>query len=269
MALKDSLQKGTYLKTISIQHYLTSITIGSSTVHKLIFAVIGLCLATSVSQAETPPLSISTGDHPPFTSETLSGGGIVNSYISRIAERAGLTAEFHYMPWKRVIETARNGTYQASSYWYYSEEREADFIHVGPVSHEEEVFFVLTDSGVPEWENLEDLQGLRIGATLGYTYTSEFWDLGESGILTLSPAPESLSNFRKLLSARIDMFPMSRDVGWHIIANNFTEEEQARFTTLKKPLSIHRGFLLIPRVLPEGEQLAANLQRVIDSTPPE
>lgn len=236
---------------------------------KLIVAAIGLWLAASVSSAEVQPLTISTGEHPPFTSENLPGGGVVNSYISGIAKAAGFEVEFHYMPWKRVLETARNATHQASSYWYYSAEREADFIHVGPISREEEVFFVLADAGVPEWENLEDLQGLRIGATLGYTYTSEFWSLAERGVLTLSPAPENISNFRKLLSGRIDMFPMSRDVGWNIIANNFTEDEQARFTTLKTPLSVHSGFLLIPRALPEGEQIAADLQRVIDGRPPE
>ncbi|WP_300030013.1 transporter substrate-binding domain-containing protein [uncultured Roseobacter sp.] len=217
--------------------------------------------------ADVRSLMISSGQHPPFAGDALPEDGIVNSYVRRVAEEAGFVADIRYLPWARALETSRNANFQATSYWYYSEERNADFIHVGPVSQEAEVFFVLEDAGIPEWERLEDLSGYRIGATLSYTYTPEFWSLGESGVLTLSETPENESNLRKLLSGRIDLFPISEEVGWYMIRNLFSEEDQARFTTLKKPLNTHEGYLLVSRAAPQSEQIAADLQSAVDRLP--
>ena len=169
------------------------------------------------------------------------------------------------MPWKRALEATRDGLYDGTSYWYFSEEREADFIHVGPLVEERQVFFAITGPDVPEWSELEDLADLRIGVVPGFTYTPEFWELGESGVLTLSEAPSNEANLRKLLAGRIDVFPHSEAAGWHLIRQKFTEEEQARFVVLENSLTSSNGYLLISRVTPNSEQVAQALQAAADS----
>ena len=227
-------------------------------------AIIGLAFAT-VSHSETRTLSIATGSYAPFTGQDLPGEGVVNRSVRAIAKSAGFEISFNYMPWKRTLEATRRGMYDATSYWYYSEQREPHFIHVGPVMREREVFFTRTDADIPEWNELEDLAGLRIGVVPGYTYTPQLWDLGESGRLILSEATSDEANLKKLLAGRIDVYPMSETAGWHLISELFSEEEQARIRILDTPLVISGGYLLVSRSKPDAEDVAQALQNAVDA----
>ncbi|WP_306115930.1 MULTISPECIES: ABC transporter substrate-binding protein [unclassified Roseovarius] len=225
-------------------------------------AVIAL---STIARSDTTTLTLATGDYVPFTGENLPDGGVVNGIVQEVAARSGIDVEFEYMPWKRALEATRQGAYDGTSYWYYSEEREADFIHVGPLVEERQVFFAIAGPEVPTWSELEDLSGLRIGVVPGFTYTPELWELGESGVLTLSEATSNEANMRKLLAGRIDVFPHSEMAGWHLIRETFTEEEQARFVVLDNTLSSSDGYLLISRNMPNGEEVAKALQAAVDS----
>lgn len=226
--------------------------------------IISLAFAT-VSHSETRTLSIATGSYAPFTGQELPGEGIVNQSVRAIAKAAGFDISFNYMPWKRTLEATRRGMYDATSYWYYSAQRESHFIHVGPVMREREVFFTLAGADIPDWNALEDLSGLRIGVVPGYTYTPQLWELGESGQLILSEATSDEANLRKLLAGRIDIYPMSETAGWHLIRELFSESEQARLTVLDTPLVVSGGYLLISRSKPDAEAVAEALQNAVDA----
>ena len=111
-------------------------------VFSVIFAVFVMAHA---ARADLPVLTVATGDYEPFTSESLPEGGFVNGIVRRIVEQAGYGVEFKFMPWKRNMEATRRGIYHASSYWFYSEEREADFYHIGPIHEVRQLFFVRAD----------------------------------------------------------------------------------------------------------------------------
>ena len=226
------------------------------------FAVLAL---TSIVAAEPTTLRIATGEYAPFTGENLPDHGVVNARVQNVAEAAGYIVEFHYMPWKRTLESTRRNAFDATSYWSYSSEREGDFIHVGPVLRDPLVFLVREDSLLRDWTSLEDLSGLRIGVVPGYTYSEELWALGESGVLTLSEATSDEANLKKLLAGRIDIFPTNEVVGWHMIREIFSEEEQAQFRALVTPLNMSEGFILVPRIAPGARSLAEALQSVVDS----
>lgn len=220
---------------------------------------------STLAQSDARSLTLATGDYVPFTGQHLPDGGVVNGIIRDVAARSGFDVQFEYMPWKRALEATRRGSYDGTSYWYFSEEREADFIHVGPLVEERQVFFAIAGPDLPAWSELADLSGLRIGVVPGFTYTPEFWGLGESGVLNLSEAPSNEANMRKLLAGRIDVFPHSEMAGWHLIRETFTEEEQARFVVLENPLTRSDGYLLISRSAPDSAAVAEALQTAVDS----
>ncbi|MGI9488689.1 MAG: substrate-binding periplasmic protein [Geminicoccaceae bacterium] len=191
--------------------------------------------------------------------------GHVNRIVARASQEVGIDVEFQFLPWKRALEEARRGHYAASSYWYHSEDREQDFIHVGPISEERIVFFHRRDHDVPSWSSLDDLSGFKIGATNGYTYSKAFWDAAEGGKLTVEVAADDVTNLRKLLAGRIDLFAAESSLGWYLINENFTKSEQAQLATLNRPLRITSGYLLVSRKALDAEAVAASLQRGIDS----
>ncbi len=52
-----------------------------------------------------------------------------------------------------------------------------------------------------------DLSSYRIGATQGYAYSKEFWQLAKEGILNVEVMQKNKLNIKKLLAGRIDLFP--------------------------------------------------------------
>ncbi len=230
----------------------------------LFLAAFAALVATGAVRADAPPLTIATGEFEPYTGQNLPGDGAVNQVVRLVAERAGYDVEFAYMPWKRTLEATRRGMYSASSYWYYRQDREADFIHVGPIVDAREVFFVRADAGLEDWTELADFAELRIGVVPGYTYTPELWDMANSGELTVSEAASDEANLKKLLAGRIDVYPMEVQGGWHLIRQRFSSEEAEQFAILETPLSVTGGYLLLPRSIPESAEIATALQAAIE-----
>lgn len=220
-------------------------------------------VAASAAFAKPPSVLIATGEYEPFTSEAASDDGLVNQIISQAFEEAGYSVTYEYMPWKRAIELTRRGDYTASSFWYYSKKREEEFIHAGPLFEERLVFFRLESTNEPAWDELSDLSGLKIGVVDGYTYTSELWDLGEAGKLTLERGPSDEANFKKLLAGRIDLFPLGEATGRHLLATKFTAEERERITISSKPLTATFGYLLVSRAHEDAEKIAADFDAAL------
>lgn len=63
------------------------------------------------------------------------------------------------------------------------------------------------------YNSLEDLRGLIIGATQGYSYTKEFWDAYEEGLLQFDVIVQNRLQLPKLILGRIDAIALNRLIG--------------------------------------------------------
>lgn len=227
-------------------------------------AFASLALIFTGSPAAAQSVAIATGEYEPMTSQSAENGGLVTHLIAVAFEEAGYDVSFEFMPWKRAIELTRRGDFPASSYWYHSAEREAEFIHAGPLFEERLFFFRLISTDEPRWEELSDLAGLRIGVVDGYTYTPELWRLGEEGVLTLDRGPTDEANLRKLLAGRIDLYPISEPTGRQLLQTVLTAEEAARIAIVEQPLSTATATLLVSRAVEDAEQIAADFDAALE-----
>lgn len=72
-------------------------------------------------------------------------------------------------------------------------------------------FFLLKENlGKFSFETLNDLEGLRVGATQGFSYTKEFWEAADSGVFILDLVVKNELNMNKLLRGRFDTYANSR-----------------------------------------------------------
>ncbi|MEM7045588.1 MAG: transporter substrate-binding domain-containing protein [Pseudomonadota bacterium] len=223
---------------------------------------IALCLLAT-SGAEAASFRIATGEYPPFTSSSMKHNGYVNHIIDRASEEVGIDLQFQFLPWARSLELAERGDYAASSYWFYTAERDKKFFHVGPVSKEPIVFFHRKDRHLSAWSSLDDLTGLKIGATNGYTYSKSFWEAANSGTLTVDVVADDETNIKKLIAGRIDLFVAGKLSAWHLINEQFASQRD-QLTTLEKPLTVQTGYLVVSRQAPDAEAFASSLQRGLD-----
>ena len=222
-------------------------------------------LGCSLGQAAAEELRIATGEYAPFTNSQADDHGFVNAFVADIADAAGYEATFTYLPWARTLGQTRTAQFDATSFWYHSPDRDADFIHVGPIMTDRLVFFRLRDTEIGNWSTLADLTEHPIGVVPGYTYTPEFWSLGETGVLSLSEGPSDAANFKKLRAGRIDLLPISEAAGWSIIEAEFPADHRILFTVEERPVLVTEGFLLVPRTHPDANNIATRLQDAVEN----
>ena len=227
---------------------------------RLFILICFLALGQSAFAEKT--INITTGEYAPWTSENLKHLGFSSHVISEAFKLEGYKVNFTLYPWKRVYEAAKSGDrFQASSWWYFSEERATEFYYSEPLLVDSTVFFHLKDSVMPDWKSLHDLKGKRIGATAGYTYTPEFWEAAKSGSLDIEEASTDELNFKKLLKGRIDMFPTSDLVGQKLLKERFRTAEAESVTFHPNPLLSSPGHLLFSKKLPNGNELVSLFNR--------
>jgi polar amino acid transport system substrate-binding protein len=236
---------------------------GGGNVRKIASIVLCLLLpvVTHVASAQVT-LHISTGEFAPWSSETLKHKGFTSHVISEAFKLEGYDVEFTFYPWKRAYESAKSGEkFHATSYWYPSNERRKEFYYSEPLQSDRTVFFHLKSNPLADWKTLDDLKGKRIGATLGFTYTVEFWDAAKSKRLDVQEASSDDLNFKKLLKGRVDLVPSDPLVGQKILLETFGADVAGTVTFHPKPLVAPTGHLLFSKQLENGEDLVSTFNR--------
>lgn len=199
-------------------------------------------------------LSISVGDWPPFFVESEPGQGSVARLVTDIFAEAGYEVEFHFVPWKRAYREAAAGRHDATAIWMYAADREKDFVFSDPVMNERFVLFYHKDAAV-EWQRMEDLSGLRLGGSIGYSYGESFDNAVENDVIDVEWVASTELNFRRLLFGRIDAFPEEINVGYYILRRETDPDEAEMITHHPRPISENESFLLFPANEPETERL--------------
>jgi len=198
-----------------------------------LYKAIIFCCFTTLSYGQE--VVVTTGEFPPWTSETLEGGGFINQVISAAFTEQGHTVKFEYFPWARAMKNLELGLADASSYWFFSEKHKSKFLLSDPVTWQQLVFFYHTENPLHKWNSFSDLIDYTVGVSLGYTYPEELWDAFESGV-NVQSASTDLLNFKKLTLRRIDLFPIEKIAGFELLRTELSKEKIKMISYHPKPL---------------------------------
>ncbi|OHD39782.1 MAG: hypothetical protein A2015_11155 [Spirochaetes bacterium GWF1_31_7] len=102
-------------------------------------------------------------------------------------------------PYDMVFTYSKNS--EREVYLIYAEESHIDFSW--------NFFYRKEDQNKYKYDTYEDLRGIRIGATQGFSYTDEFWNASKSGILTLDTVVANEIQIEKLLKKRTELVPLN------------------------------------------------------------
>ncbi len=221
---------------------------------KILFAIfIVIIFSSSRSMSET--ITVATGEYAPYSGYTLYKNGFVCHVISESFKRVGYSVNFSFFPWKRAYLEAKEGKYHATSPWVTNPKRLLYFHYSQPIYRSKALLYHLKSKPIPPWESLSDLKPYRFGATRGYTYIKEFWDLHASGVLNVEVTNTDEANLNKLLFDRIDIFPINEMVAIDLINKHFSASSQrSKFAVSSKPLSNFPGSILFPRKLKDSKK---------------
>ncbi|MFZ6863336.1 substrate-binding periplasmic protein [Undibacterium sp. Ji67W] len=223
----------------------------------LIFGAVLLLAGIFLPQAfaqEHLKITLTEQEYPPLISYDTQVGGLLTDMVRESFKLRGVDVVFAAVPNNRAITGLMQGLYDGSYGWTHSPERDAKLLYSAkPIYFLKIVFFQRSNEEF-KWEHLTDLSPYNIGITQGNYYSSEFSALTASGKLKIDPAPSDISNFRKLLLGRIDLFPIDHDVGLYFLKNNFSVEEQRRIKFQNKAISIVPVYLVVRRTLPNAKE---------------
>jgi len=184
-----------------------------------LLGVIVLTLASALADASAaarPRLYIATEHSPP--SSMLDNGRVVGFTADKVREmmsRAGIDYDIDLLPWKRAYLLALNRIDACVFSVTRIPEREALFEWVGPMYESDWTLFGQSDRDY-KINSIEDARQYRIGAYFGDVRGERLTAQG----FDVSTVTDRLSNPRKLMLNRIDLWVSSMQVGSMLIADN-------------------------------------------------
>jgi len=219
-----------------------------------------LCLSFYLLIASSGPakafaqeiIRIATGEYPPYYSRDYENFGPTPAIVTRAFALVNIKVEFGFFPWNRSRELAKSNVWDATCCWFKTPGWEEYFYYSDSVRSREKIFFHLKSYRF-DWHSYEDLQGLKIGTTISYSYGKDFDAANKAGKLTTEQALSNKMNLKKLLAGRIDIFPMDRLMGAQLLAEYFTPEERDLITRHPKTLFSGSVRLLISKKNPKGQ----------------
>ncbi|MBM7060400.1 transporter substrate-binding domain-containing protein [Pseudomonas sp. UL073] len=200
-------------------------------------------------------IQLSNGDWPPYLGEHLPHQGVASRIINDAFASQGIDVQWKFYPWARALHLAERGELAGSAVWLRSKEREDQFFISEPVIDSRYVLFYRKDHPV-DWRNVDDLAGLRIGATNGYDYGAAFQQAEAEGRLQISRQTSDELGLRQLLAGRIDALPLDQVVAYALLNQHFSAAERAQIGFHPQPLRSDSLHLLLSR------QVAGNAERM-------
>lgn len=222
-----------------------------------VFVLAGLLAlmgGASASDESRTTIRITTGDWPPYTSESAPFYGVASHIVMEAFAEVDIVVDFGFFPWTRAMKLARDGEWDGTSIWFETEERREHFHYSEPIIVATNVFFFLKGSGF-EWSSFEDLAGLRVGGTREYSYGIEFDAAEASGVFRTQRSKNDEAGIENLLKGRIDVFPGELRVTYQQIHESFSDEEAALITHHPKPASIQALHLLLSKNVKGNEHM--------------
>lgn len=219
----------------------------------LYFIISVISISPSFAQS-THTVKIASSEWPPYLSRDHEEGGIALHLIKEAFSLEGINVEYGWLPPKRsYLEALAGIAWDGTAVWTKTDEREKDFYYSDPIFTTKDVFFHLKNYPL-KWETLEDLNGLLIGATIGYYYGEAFKKAEEDGTILVDRIASDENNFKKLLFGRIQAFPQALDVGYCLLEKNFSKHQISQITHHPKVIKEFVFYLLLTKKNPENKE---------------
>ncbi|CAD5109105.1 substrate-binding periplasmic protein [Zestomonas carbonaria] len=206
------------------------------------------------SLALADEVQLSNGNWPPYLGEHLPHQGVASRIISEAFALEGIDVNWKFYPWARALHLAQRGELAGSAVWLRSPEREEQFFISDPVIDSHYLLFYRKDRPV-DWQEIDDLASLRLGATTGYDYGEAFQAAEAEGRLQVRRQTSDELGLRQLLAGRLDALPLDKVVAYAMLHEHFSAADRARLSFHPKPLRSDSLHLLLSRQVAGNAEL--------------
>ncbi|MND92216.1 putative amino-acid-binding protein YxeM precursor [compost metagenome] len=223
---------------------------------QLLTALLITCLSFT---AHGEKLRIVTEPWPPYVYlENGKPKGLDYETTALVFQRLGIEVEWQFLPWKRCLAMLEQGQADGALDIFQTAERDSQLFYPNEPLSEVEFVLFYANARPHSFHTLDDLKGLTVGTSAGYTYSEAF---RTSSVFKREPGPSHEANFGKLLKGRIDLFITDRRVGQHVIK---TLGLESKISEIPVVISRQKQYLAVRRNVGMdllAQRFAAELKR--------
>ncbi len=191
-----------------------------------------LVIAMMTMGVQAQDVKVAIGDYAPYIDKSLANKGFLSEIVVQAFKNSGLNAVLEFKPWKRIEATEISENNLVSFAWIKTKERSTRWHYSDTIMSTTTVFITAKDKGF-KWKTLNDLKAFKIGVSRGYSYGNEFDAM--RGKFKVQEAASDEQNIKKLVSGRIDIFPIDPFVGAQIIRDKLSAADAAKLKVVSEP----------------------------------
>lgn len=177
-------------------------------------------------------LNIVSTNYPPFYSDSYRKNGAVAYIVAKALQRRGYNVSHKFFPFVRATLQVKTGKADGIVGLWYRKERELWAEYSAPIVQLNIVLYKRKDSDI-SFQQLSDLEGLRIGVGRGYANPEAFIQAK----LSTEESSSDEQNMKKLFLKRIDLVLIGRELAQYIIRTG-PDEYADTFEEVGEPLSV-------------------------------
>ncbi len=191
-------------------------------------------------------IRVATGEWKPYISKSLKHYGVCTQIITEAFALEGVKVEIGFFPWARGERFAQIGKWDAMATLVSTPEREKVFYLSSVAYSSKRVFFHLKSYSF-NWDTMDDLKDINIGATIGYKYGSMFENAEKEGKISVHRVPNDVQNFKMMLIGRIKIFPFTLNAGYFMLNEQFSSDDAVKITHHPKILQKADYHVMFPK----------------------
>lgn len=182
-------------------------------------------------------------------------GKMLEEIVIAAFSQENIKVQIHYLPRKRGIAYAKDGTFDGIFPWGRGDAQPKGFYSPGKALFiEEDVYFHLNGMAF-EWDDMEDLKQYKLGVIIGHEDESYY---KEQGLIYEAVATDEL-NFNRLLANRIDAYQSSKITGYTTIKNMFSAKKSGLFSHHPRVIERHKSYVLFSKKSSKGKSFSKKL----------
>lgn len=205
-------------------------------------------------------LHLSNQEYPPYMGESLPAGGILSAVVSEIFSRLNIDIGYEWFPNNRTLQLARTGHVDGSLGWTPTADRLKDLLFSDEILPFRMVLMHRAGESYA-WKTLADLAPYRFGTTVGNFYSDTFSSLHGKGLLKVDSASDDVTNLRKLIARRIDLFPIEAETGLLLLRTNLPARDIDKLVIQDRPYWSTPLCMVLSRKMPQAPALMAAFNR--------
>ncbi|MCP4355778.1 MAG: amino acid ABC transporter substrate-binding protein [Proteobacteria bacterium] len=201
-------------------------------------------LATHKVNAQENVIKFTSHEWPPFSGKKLQQEGTCITVVRNAYEAMGYKIKITFLSWGHAIQAVKDSDKYAGFLCAYdSKERRADFIMSEPIISSPVGFAQHNDAKI-SWSKLDDLKKYRIGVISDYVNSSEFDKMIKKRELKTEESIDDATALRKLVTKRLDLVVIDKNVMNHILKYNETLKGEGANLSFNKKIIEEQKFYI-------------------------